>query len=128
MKFSCRTKEILRVIAVTSRAISNQQAMPILNNILFHVEGKRCTLSATNLEFSIISHLDADVENEGSITVPGKAIQNFAQYSMDDEVVFESSEDSHLKCHSKKSKTVIAGESAAESHTITTIQKEVQLN
>ena len=119
---------MLHTIGVVSRAISGQQALPILNNILFHIEGKRCTLSATNLEFSIISHLDAEVENEGSITIPAKAIQNFAQYSMDDEVVFESSEDSHLKCHSKKSKTVIAGESAAEYPTITTIQKEVQLN
>ena len=128
MKFSCKTKEMLHTIGVVSRAISGQQALPILNNILFHIEGKRCTLSATNLEFSIISHLDAEVENEGSITIPAKAIQNFAQYSMDDEVVFESSEDSHLKCHSKKSKTVIAGESAAEYPTITTIQKEVQLN
>ncbi len=128
MKFSCKTKEILRVIAVVSRAISNQQAMPILNNILFHVEGKRCTLSATNLEFSIISHLDADVENEGSITIPAKAIQNFAQYSMDDEVIFESSEDSQLRCHSKKSKTMIAGESATEYPTISPIQKELQLS
>lgn len=128
MKFLCKTKEILHTISVVSRAISNQQTLPILNNILFQIEGKRCTLSATNLEFSIISHLDAEVENEGAITIPAKAIQNFAQYSMDDEVVFESNEDSHLKCHSKKSKTIIAGESASEYPTITTIQKEIQLN
>ena len=128
MKFLCKTKEILHTVAVVSRAISTQQAMPILNNILIQVEGKRCTLSATNLEFSIISHLDAEVENEGSITIPAKAIQNFTQYSTSDDVVFESSEDSHLKCQSKKSKTVIAGEAATEYPTISPIQKEVQLS
>src|SRR3989338_2872403 len=128
MKFSCKTNEMLHTIGVVSRAISGQQALPILNNILFHVEGKRCTLSATNLEFSIISHLDAEVENEGSITIPAKAIQNFTQYSTSDDVVFESSEDSHLKCQSKKSKTVIAGEAATEYPTISPIQKEVQLS
>ena len=107
MKFSCKTKDVLQAIGIVSRAIGGQQALPILGNILFQIEGKRCTLSATNLEFSIISHIDAEVENEGTITIPAKAIQNFTQYSTSDEVLFESSEDSQLKCFSKKSKTVI---------------------
>lgn len=127
MKFSCRTKDILQTIGVVSRAISGQQALPILGNILFQIEGKRCTLSATNLEFSIISYLDAEVENEGAITIPSKAIQNFTQYTTSDKILFESSEDSHLKCFSKKSKTIIAGEPASEYPTITPIQKEVTL-
>ena len=127
MKFSCKTKDILQTINVVSRAISGQQALPILNNILFQVEGKRCTLSATNLEFSIISYFDAEVENEGSITIPAKAMQNFAQYSTDEEVVFETSDDSQLKCQSKKSKTVIAGEPASEYPAISPIQKETLL-
>ena len=127
MKFSCKTKDILQTVSVVGRAIGSQQAMPILNNILFQVEGKKCTLSATNLEFSIISHLDAEVENEGSITIPAKAIQNFAQYSTDEDVVFESSEDAQLKCKSKKSKTVISGEPASEYPTISSIQKEASI-
>lgn len=127
MKFSCKTREVLQAIGIVSRAISGQQALPILGNILFHVEGKRCTFSATNLEFSIITHIDAEVENEGSITTPAKAIQNFAQYSSSEDVLFESSEDSQLKCFSKKSKTIIAGEPATEYPTISPIQKEVLL-
>jgi DNA polymerase III subunit beta len=127
MKFSCGTKDILQTIGIVGRAITGQQALPILNNILIQVEGKRCVLSATNLEFSIISHLDAEVENEGAITIPAKAIQNFAQYSTDDEVVFETSEDSQLKCFSKKSKTIIAGESTSEYPKISPIKKENQI-
>ncbi len=127
MKFSCRTEDLLGAVSTVSRAIGGQQALPILGNILFTTEGKRCTLSATNLEFSIISYIDAEVENEGSITVPAKAIQNFAQYCTSDEVLFETSEDSQLKCFSKKTKTVIAGEPASEYPTITPIQKEALL-
>src|SRR3989344_2151645 len=127
MKFSCKTKDVLQTVSIVGRAISGQQAMPILNNILFQIEGKRCILSATNLEFSIISHLDAEVENEGAITVPAKAIQNFTQYSTDEDIIFESSEGSQLRCQSKKSKTIIAGESATDYPTITPIQKEVQI-
>ena len=127
MKFSCKTRDVLQAIGVVSRAISGQQALPILGNILFQVEGKRCTFSATNLEFSIITYIDAEVENEGSITIPAKAIQNFAQYSTSEDVLFESSEDAQLKCFSKKSKTMIAGEPATEYPTIAPIQKEALL-
>ena len=127
MKFSCKTKDILQAIGIVSRAISGQQALPILGNILFQIEGKRCTLSATNLEFSIISHIEAEVENEGAITIPMKAIQNFTQYSTSDEVLFESSEGSQLRCFSKKSKTVIAGEPSTEYPTIAHIQREASL-
>ena len=128
MKFSCQTKDVLHTIGVVSRAIGGQQALPILGNILFQVEGKRCTLSATNLEFSIISHIEADVENEGSITVPSKAIQNFAQYSTEESVLFESVEETQLRCSSKKTKTIIAGEPASEYPTISPIEKEVTLS
>lgn len=128
MKFSCQTKDILATINIVSRAITGQQAMPILNNILILAEGKRCTLSATNLEFSIISHFEAEVENEGSITIPAKAIQNFTQYNTDKEVVFESSEDAQLRCRSHKTKTLIAGEASTEYPTIPSIQKEAEFS
>ena len=124
MKFSCRTSDLLHALHLVSRAISNQQALPILGNILFEVEGKRCTVSATDLELSIVTSFTASIENEGAITVPAKAILNFAQYNSDAEVLLETTEGTQLKCTSKQAKTVIAGEAATEYPTITSIEKE----
>lgn len=124
MKFSCTTSDFLQAIQLVSRAIGSQQALPILGNILMHVEGKRCTVSATDLELSIITHFEAKIENEGSITVPAKAILNFAQYNQDPEILLETSEGTQLKCTSKHAKAVIAGEAASEYPTITPIEKQ----
>src|SRR3989344_8817377 len=124
MKFSCRTAELLQTLQLASRAISGQQALPILNNVLIEIEGKHCTVSATDLELSIVTSFTADIENEGAITVPAKAILNFAQYNSDPEVLLETSEGTQLKCTSKHAKTLIAGESAAEFPTIAAIEKK----
>ncbi|MDD5751163.1 MAG: DNA polymerase III subunit beta [Candidatus Peribacteraceae bacterium] len=124
MKLLCKTSDLLQALTLVSRAISGQQALPILGNILLEVEGKRCRVSATDLELSIVTSFEASIENEGSITVPAKAILNFAQYNSDDEVLLETSEGTHLKCTSKHAKTLISGEAASEYPTITPIEKE----
>ena len=64
MKFSCSTTDLLQALQLVSRAISGQQALPILSNVLIAAEGKRCTVSATDLELSIITSFEAAIENE----------------------------------------------------------------
>jgi len=124
MKFSCNTPELLQALQLVSRAISGQQALPILGNILIEAEGKRCQVSATDLELSIITSFEANIENEGAITIPAKAILNFAQYNSDNEVLLETIEGTQLRCTSKHAKTLIAGEAASEYPTIAPIKKE----
>jgi DNA polymerase-3 subunit beta len=128
MKFSCRTIDLLSGLQLVSRAIGTEQVLPILQNILIHVEGNRCQLSATNLELSIVTSFEVTIENEGSITVPAKAILNFMQYNQDENVVLETSEGTQLKLHSKRAKAVIAGEPAAGFPTIASIQKDTSLS
>ncbi|MDP6562104.1 MAG: hypothetical protein QF793_04240, partial [Candidatus Peribacteraceae bacterium] len=128
MKFLCKTSELLHSLNLVSRAISGQQALPILGNVLIKVEGKRCQISATDLELSIITSFEANIENEGSITVPAKAIVNFAQYNSDNEVLLETSEGTQLQCTSAHAKTVISGESASEYPTITPIERETNFS
>lgn len=125
MKLLCKTSDLLQSLTLVSRAISTQQALPILGNILLEVEGKRCKVSATDLELSIVTSFEASIENEGSITVPARAILNFAQYNADEEVLLETSEGTQLKCTSKHAKTLIAGEAASEYPTITPIEKQI---
>jgi len=79
MKFSCHTNDFLQGIQIVSRAISGQQALPILGNILFKTEGNMCTVSATDLELSIVTTFAAEVEREGWIRIRAKAILKFSK-------------------------------------------------
>ncbi len=124
MKFSCSTPDLLQSLQLVSRAIGSQQALPILGNILIEAQGRRCTVSATDLELSIITSFEAKIENEGSVTVPAKAILNFAQYNTDPEVLLETHEGTILRCTSQHAKASIAGEAASEYPTIAAVEKQ----
>lgn len=127
MKFSCPISDLLSALQLVSRAIGGQQALPILGNILFKAKGATCTVSATDLELSIVTDFMASVESEGSVTVPAKAILNFVQYNSDPEILLEVIEGTQMKCSSKRAKAVIAGESASEYPTISTVQEQTTL-
>lgn len=122
MKFLCGTQEFLQAIQLVSRAISGQQALPILGNILFQAEGSTCIVSATDLELSMVTSFHATIEREGSITIPAKAILNFAQYNTDPEIVLETHEGTRLKCSSKHGVTQLSGEVAKEFPVIPTVE------
>lgn len=124
MKFSCRTRDLAQAVGVVSRAITPQQTIPILGNILLKLEGKRCSLSATNLEFSIITSVEVEVENEGEITIPTKALSNLCQHTTDESLLLESIEGVQLRCTSIHGKTLIVGEPASEYPTISPIRKD----
>lgn len=128
MKFLCKTTELLSAVQLASRAIGGQQALPILNNILFQVEGKRCTVSATDLELGAVTTLEASVENEGTLTVPAKAILNFAQYNTDAEVLLETVEGTQLRCTSPHTKTIIVGEPASDYPSIIPTEKHTSFS
>jgi len=128
MKFSCATADLLQALHLVSRAIGGQQALPILGNILMQTKDRTCTVSATDLELSIITEFPANIESEGSITVPAKAIVNFAQYNTDMSVLLETQEGTQLKCTSDHAKTVIAGEAASEYPTITPVDRQTSFS
>lgn len=124
MKFSCATQDFLVSLQLVSRAIGGQQALPILGNILMDVKGGLCTVSATDLELSIITSFDASIESEGTVTVPAKAILNFVQFNTDPEMVLEVKEGTLVKCTSKHAKASIAGEASSEYPTISPVERQ----
>jgi len=128
MKLSCSTQELLQALQLVSRAISGQQALPILGNILVRAESGKCVLSATDLELSIITSLTANVEQEGSITIPAKAILNFAQYNNDPEVTLEVKDGTQIKCSSAHSKTVLSGETSTNYPSIVPVEKKTMFS
>lgn len=128
MKFTCNTADLTKALQITSRAISSQQALPILSNVLCKAEGKFCTLTATDLELSITTRFEAEIINEGSITIPAKAIVNFAQYTQGTQVTLEVINGTQLKCVAQGATTMISGETATEYPTIPQITKEHSLS
>ena len=77
MKLFCNQKDLSYALNTVNKAISPNNTLPVLNNILLKAEGKKLFLSATNLELAISLFIEADVRNEGAITIPARLITNY---------------------------------------------------
>ena len=53
MKFAIQRDDFLKGLSIASRAISHNNTLPILSNILLRAEGNKLYFEATNLEIAI---------------------------------------------------------------------------
>ena len=72
MKLTITQAQLAYGLGIVSRAVSPRSTLPVLNNILIATDNGRLRLSATNLELGITSWIGANIEEEGSITIPAR--------------------------------------------------------
>ena len=123
MKFFCSQKELDYAIGIVSKAISPNNTLPVLNNILIRAEGKKLYFSSTNLEIAISCLIDADVRSEGSITVPAKLFGNYIALLSDEKVEVSLAEGLNIQVNSSSSSTKIKCINADEFPLIPKIEK-----
>ena len=93
MKVTCSREELTQKLAVVSRGVSTRTAVQILGGILLDAEGGRLTLAATDMELSLRASLEAQVEGEGAVVVPGRLLVELARLLPDSEVSIEQRAD-----------------------------------
>ncbi|HMV77021.1 MAG TPA: DNA polymerase III subunit beta [Leptospiraceae bacterium] len=76
MKFSVKTSEIMKAIHNVEGIISSRDIKSLLSNIKIECAGDRISLSATDLEISIRSRVNATIEKEGTYCIPAKQLSN----------------------------------------------------
>jgi DNA polymerase-3 subunit beta len=72
MRVSFLCENVNKKLSFVNHAVSNRAQLPILLNFLFKAGGGKLTVSATDLEIGIEATLAANIEEEGSVTVPAK--------------------------------------------------------
>jgi len=71
MKFSIPCSELKTGLQQVINVIPSKTTLPILSHILFEAKSGQLTLSATDLEVSLKTRIQATVESEGSVTISG---------------------------------------------------------
>src|SRR5919206_2522043 len=89
MKVTCTREELTQKLAIVSRGVSTRTAVQILGGILLDAEDGRLTLAATDMELSLRASLDAQVEGDGSVVVPGRLLVELVRLLPDAEVTIE---------------------------------------
>jgi DNA polymerase-3 subunit beta len=93
MKITCSREELTQKLAVVSRGVSTRTAVQILGGILLTAESGKLTLAATDMELSLRASLEARVDGEGAVVVPGRLLVELARLLPEAEVSIEQRAD-----------------------------------
>ena len=107
MKLTIDSKELKAHLSTVIRAIPARPTHSILSNIYLETTEKELTLIATDLSLGIRDHIEASVEQTGSITVPAKLFYDIVS-RLEGEVSIEL-EEVTLQIKSKSGKYKIQG-------------------
>src|SRR5919198_944933 len=89
MKVVCSRDELAQKLGIVVRAVSTRASVQILSGVLLRAENGRLHLAATDMELSLRSSLEAQVEGEGAVVVPGRLLVDLVRLLPADDVTFE---------------------------------------
>ena len=75
MKFSVSSSALLSHLQAISRVINSKNSLPILDNFLFYLQGNTLTMTASDVETTLITTMEVDgVEGEGKVAVSSRLL------------------------------------------------------
>jgi DNA polymerase III subunit beta len=89
MKVVCGKDEFSEKLQLVGRGVSARTNVQILAGVMLRAAGGRLHLSATDMEISIRDSLDAQVQDEGAVVVPGRLLVDIVRLLPAGEVTLE---------------------------------------
>jgi DNA polymerase III subunit beta len=86
---TCQRDELQHALGIVSRGVSTRTTVQILSGILLEASEGKLRLAATDMEISLRTSLDAKVESDGSVVVPGRLLLELARLLPEQEVALE---------------------------------------
>ena len=96
MKVVCQRDELSQKLGIVARAVSTRASVQILSGVLLRAEAGRLHLAATDMELSLRSSLEAQVEGDGAVVVPGRLLVDLVRLLPDSEVTIEHRVDENV--------------------------------
>jgi DNA polymerase III subunit beta len=95
MKFIAVSSDLLKGLTKVIGVVPTKSTMPILENILFELQGKQLKLSATDIELYTSVTINVNGSEDGSITVPAKRLMDTIRALPDTSLVFHAETESN---------------------------------
>jgi DNA polymerase-3 subunit beta len=89
LRITASKDELVQALGVVSRAVSTRTSVQILSGILLEPQGGELRLAATDMELSLRANVQAQIEGDGAIVLPGKTLADIARLLPSDEVAIE---------------------------------------
>src|SRR5690606_37711446 len=79
MKLKITRDNLQQGLAAVGASIPTRTTLPVLSNILIEVGEDSISMSGTDLDIAVSVNVPAEVDEAGSLTVPGKKLQELAR-------------------------------------------------
>lgn len=89
MNLSIAKDQLLAGLQAVQNVVSTRTTLPILSNVLLRADSGRLELTATDLDVTITSSVEANVSNPGATTLPVKKVFGIARELANPEIEIE---------------------------------------
>src|SRR5215468_8768503 len=89
LRITVAKDELAAKLATVARGVSTRTTVLVLGGIQLRAEAGKLHLAATDMELSLRASLDAAVEGEGTVVVPGRLLLDIARSLPDGDVAVE---------------------------------------
>jgi DNA polymerase-3 subunit beta len=126
MKFVVSSIELLNHLQAVSRVISSKNTLPILDNILFTLEGKNLELTASDLESTLTTSMELEnVSDGGAIAIPARLLLEALKEFPDQPLTFDVNTDTlAIVINSENGQFTIVGQHAGDFPQMPSIKEE----
>jgi len=126
MEILIKKEELFNGIKIVERATAMKGLQPILANILIEtIDKSNLRLTATDLDLTVVSTVQAQVKEEGKITLPAKILSDIVSRLSDNLITIKKEEEKNsVNITCKSAKFDIVGISASEFPEIAQLKEE----
>ena len=114
MKFNINKTDFIKTLQRMQGIVEKRNTMPILSNILLESKNTKIDITATDLEIYIKDSAQANISEEGSVTINAKKIYEIVKELPEDNINISTNKEDKITIKSGKARFTIMGLSAKD--------------
>jgi DNA polymerase III subunit beta len=115
MKFIVNSSYLLKQLSNINGVITTNPVVPILENFLFEIDKNSLTVTASDLQTSMITEITVESKEKGNIAVPARILLDTLKNLPDQPVTFSVDESTYsIEISSDNGRYKLAGENATD--------------
>lgn len=129
MKFIVSSSVLLKQLSSINGVITTNPVVPILENFLFEINEGSLTITASDLQTSMITELEVESKESGNIAVPARILIETLKNLPEQPVTFTIDEETYsVEISSDNGRYKLAGENATDFPKVPTVTDDFSVN
>ncbi|MCH7513673.1 MAG: DNA polymerase III subunit beta [Bacteroidetes bacterium] len=129
MKFIVNSSSLLKELSLINGVITTNPVVPILENFLFEINDGLLTITASDLQTSMITEINVESKETGNIAVPARILLETLRNLPEQPVTFSIDEESYsIEISSDNGRYKLAGENATDFPKVPAVSDDFSVN